>query len=283
MNTIQVLQTIQKSTSSGRGSSYWSTASNCGEKRYLTDIHGEQDQMYVEEKHLGTYIHGLFDARHKGLIENAAVDISPIQDKTWADALKIWNFVQEYFPEEYFGKTVASEMRLEPPKEALEGAFGHQEITGQADRVVVLNEADIMRFYQDFGIGLPGPGVYILDWKTSKSRADEKKSRGSYLESVQSKVYPLLWNLYGGEPCRGMIFFLLVNHAEMRRYSENDRRLSSVQMFFAEHTTRRDQEAIAAINFARRMRDERVKNPYCCVDYMGNECYFRSHNICPGV
>lgn len=282
MNVIQILQTIQKSTSSGRGPSYWSDAANCGERRYLTDLYRQIESTTTDEKQLGTYFHGLMDARFKGHIESD-VDIGPVQDKVWIDAVKMFSFVQEHFPEEYFGQSVASEFRLEPPKEALEVAFGHSEVSGQADRVVKLNEADVLRFYTDFGIGLPGPGVYILDWKTSRARADEKKAFGSYQESIQSKVYPLLWNLYGGEPCKGMIFFLFVNHADMRRTDEGSKRPASVQMFFAEHTAKRDAEAIAAVNFARHMRDSRLKNPYACVDYMGNECFFRANGSCSGV
>lgn len=282
MNITQILQTIQRSTSSGLGPSYWSEAANCGEKRFLADLHQQAPSLASDEKRLGTYFHGLMDARFKGHID-ADVDVGPIQDKVWIEAVKMFSFVQEHFPEDYFGETVASEFRLEPPKEALEAAFGHSEVTGQADRIIKLSEADVLRFYTDFGVGLPGPGVYILDWKTSRARADDRKAFGSFQESIQSKVYPLLWNIYGGEPCKGMIFFLFVNHADMRRYDEGPKRPASVQMFFAEHTAKRDAQAVAAVNFARHMRDNRIKNPYACIDYMGNECVFLSNGFCPGV
>ena len=282
MNPIQILQNCQKSTSSGRGPSYWDVAANCGERRYLTDLHKYVDEPR-DELRLGTYVHALLDARHKGILENSVIDLSEIQDEVWIDALKMNTFIQEYFPEEYFGRSVASEFRLEPPKEALVKAFGHDEVSGQVDRLVMISEADIMRFFQKFGVGLPGPGLYILDWKTAGSRASEKKARGSYLESIQSKVYPLLLNLYGGEPCMGMIFMLFINHAEMRFQDEGPKKQASCQMFFAQHTAQRDAEAIAAVNFAKMMRDQRIKNPYACIDYQGTECYFRSQGICPGV
>lgn len=285
MTVESIFQMAAKSTASGRGASYYDVAQNCGEKRYLSDLHtkmAKEGEQFLSQKQMGTYVHGLMHMRHLGSVpDGTVIDVGAIQDAEMGDALKIFNFMQEYFPESYFGTCAASEYAI-PAGPAHEAFYGHNEISGQLDRLQLLNESDVLRFREDFNLVLPGPGLYILDWKTAGARASERDAAFKYTNTVQSKVYPLQWNLLGGEPCLGMIFFVLVNHANMRRHDETKQKLASVQAFFAPHSTTRDLEARAAVNFARFMRDNRMKNPYACTPYGGEECVFRTNNLCCG-
>lgn len=279
---------IEKGTASGRGPSYWDVASNCGEKRYLTDLHTQivkDAETNVEEKRLGTYFHGLMDAWFKGSFPaDQVIDVSDVQPLQWADAVKMFKFVREHFPKDVWGKLVATELRLpidDAHKAAILEYFGHDEISGQLDALFEVEEEHLAH-YAAIGCELPGPGLYIVDWKTGGARKGDPAARGSFLESIQSKVYPLLCRL-GGLQVQGMIFPFFVNHAAMRRHDEGKAKGSSVQCFFTPWNEVRDMQARAAVNFAREQRNNRTKNPYACIQYTGVECPFRTKGLCDGL
>ena len=285
-----IFQQMHKSTASRRGQSYWEVAANCGERRFLTDLHKElatEDEQFVEEKQRGTYLHALMDAWFKGNITTGQViDVSNTQPLTWHAAVKLFNFVREYFPLNFWGKVAASELSLPIDTAHIEKVtayFGHPDITGTVDLLTELSESDLAIFKQELGLDLPRPGLYIIDWKTGSARKSDTAARGAYLESIQSKVYPLLWNLIGGRPVEGMIFIHLTAHANMRRFDEGPKALSSVQAFFAPHSQVRDMQARAAVNFARKSLIERSRNPFACVSYTGAMCPFFAKGICDGL
>ncbi len=283
-----IFHLINKSTASGRGPSYWDVASNCGEKRYLTDLHTQivkDAETNVEEKRLGTYVHALLDMWIKGAVpEGQVLDTSDILPSQWADAVKIFDFIREYFPKHVWGEFLGTEVKFpidEVHATEILSYFGHVEITGQADALIEVG-AQHLGHYEGLGCTLPGPGVYLLDWKTGGARKGDPAARGSFLESIQSKVYPLLARL-GGIPVEGMIFPYFVNHAQMRRLDEGKGKGASVQCFYAPWNPIRDQQARAAVNFAREQRNNRTKNPYACILYTGVECPFRTKGLCDGL
>ena len=288
MNLQMVFQMMKRSTASGTGQSYWAVAANCGERRYLSDLHKqivEDADDNVELKQKGTYFHALMDFWLKGSIpDNLVYEVSQIEDANFAAAARLFKFYSEHFGKDYWGKYIGSEIRLpanDDHRKRVAEYFGHDEITGQLDALYLLDDLDVIRIERDFGLTLRGSGLYAFDWKTAGARASESKASGSYSNSIQAKLYPLLWNLAGGEPCRGMVHVVIVDHKDMRRYDLDKRNLSSVQVFFAPHTELRDREARGAVNFAREQKINRTKNPFACEDYNGRRCPFYG-TICQG-
>lgn len=290
MNVEAIYHLIEKSTASGRGVSYWEVAQNCGEKRYLSDLHQQlvrEGETNVEEKRLGTYVHGLIHHWYKGSFpDDVVIDVSDTQPQPWADAVKIFNFMRSYFPKDFWGDYVDSELKLpidEAHRAAIREYFGHDEITGQIDWLAELEEKHILNYREkELELDLPGPGLYILDWKTGGARKGPDAARGAFLESIQSKNYPLLARL-GGLNVRGVIFVYFVNHTVMRRYDEGKNKGASIQAFYAPHNEVRDMQARAAVNFAKTQRDSRTKNPYACTTYTGQSCVFKNKGICDGL
>lgn len=283
-----IFHLIERGTASGRGPSYWDVAANCGEKRYLTDLHtqiAKESESNVEEKRLGTYFHGLMDAWFKGSLPvSQVIDVSDTLPPAWADAVKIFEFVRAHFPREVWGMTVGTEVRLpfdDDHKAAIREFFGHDEISGQMDALMEISESHLAH-YASIGCELPRPGLYIVDWKTGGARKGDGAAMGSFLESIQSKVYPCLARL-GGLQVEGMVFPYFVNHASMRRHDEGKAKGSSVQCFFAQWNPVRDMQARAAVNFAKVQRDNRTKNPYACVQYTGVQCPFLAKGMCDSL
>lgn len=286
---LQIFQMAQRSTASRTGNSYWEVAQNCGERRYLSDQHKalvEASEVNVEDKRRGTYTHALLDFWLKGQVDRSLLlDAGPVQDLEYIEAVKMFKFYTEHFAKDYWGAYVASEVKLPVNDEhrgRIASRFGHDEVTGAIDALYLLSAADAERLRATWPtLGALQPGLYAIDWKTAKARAGDDKASGAYSNSIQAKLYPLLWNLAGGEHCQGMIHVVLVNHKEMRRHDLDKRNLSSVQVFLAPWSEARDRQAVAAVNFARSMRDLRTRNPYACEDYSGRRCPFLD-TLCPG-
>lgn len=281
----QIYQELAGSTASGRGVSYWEEASNCGRKRNLIQLHqdiAKAAETYVEEKKLGTLYHGLLQMYRAGRLPDGLVlDVGPVQSQEWAEALRLFRFHREWFPRDYFGEVVATELKLptsDDHKAKIAAHFGHDEITGAVDLVVTMSAADVARLEQERGVQLDGPGLYFVDYKTSGARKSAEAAVANYTASMQAMTYPLLWNLAGGEPCKGMLYDVIVKHEELRRHDVNSKKLASVQTFFARAQPEHANIVKAAINGARQARDDNKANPYACFSnsracpFMGSLC-----------
>lgn len=288
MDSQLIYQQLTRSSASGRGVSYWDNDNDavCGKRLKLAAAHKEMlaaGETNIEEKKLGTFFHGLMEMWLNGtLAEKFVLDVGPIQDQQWAAALKLFNFVREHFDRAYFGDTVGTEVKLpvnDAHKDKVREYFGHDEITGAIDYLVVLSEADVMRWESDWGIQLAGAGLYAIDWKTSGARKSAEAAVSNYTGSMQAMTYPALWNLAGGIECKGMIYFVVVKHQDLRRRDVSPQKLSSLQVFFAKAQPEHLVIVKNTINEARRVRDAGVANAFAC--YANNrECPFLRAGIC---
>lgn len=278
----QVYQGIKGGTASGRGVSYWDNdnAAVCGRKLHLTMLHKDlvaAGEANADEKGIGTFYHGLMDMWFKGKMpEGVTLDIGPVQDMAWAEAIRLFNFTREHFTREYFGQCMGSEVRLPMNEEhaaQVEAFFGHREGTGAMDMLARLSLDDIARLRQDWGISLPGPGLYVWDWKTAGARKSAQAAEAEYTDSMQAKMYPSLWNIAGGEQVLGTIYFVLVKHDQLRRFDVNSRTLSSVQVFFARWEPIHAEIVKVGLRRARKNRDEAEPNPFAC-RLKGRPCPF---------
>jgi hypothetical protein len=287
-DTLLIYQQLSRSSASGRGVSYWDNDNDavCGKRLQLAAIHKEAvaaAETHIEEKKLGTYFHGLMEMWMNGkLAPGMVLDVGPIQDAEWNNALRLFNFMKEHFTREYFGDVVGAEIKLpvnEDHKAKVREYFGHDEITGAIDAMTMLSAADVARLEAEWNIRLDGPGLYLIDWKTSGARKNADAAKSNYTESMQAMTYPTLWNLAGGQQCKGMIYFVIVKHVKLRRHDLDPKNLSSVQVFFAKHQPEHAAIVKNTINEARRMRDAGVANAFAC--YSNNrECAFLRAGIC---
>lgn len=280
---MSVYQNIQRTGGSGRGVSYWSVPAMCGRKRRLMSEHPEVDTI-VDRTALdtGTYYHALKEMWLKGAMpENFIIDADPVQDMEWGEALRLFDFSRCMFPRDYWGEIVAVELKMpidENHAEKVKAFFGHAEATGACDLVVRMNAADVSRIEADRAIELNGPGVYIVDHKTSAARKSEMDARRDYTSSMQCLTYMQMLGLRISEPVKGMIFDVLVKHKNLRRYEEG-RGGASVQTFVA-FPREEDKEIVrAAFDYALTQRQQNMPNPFACYDY-GRECVFLSRGLC---
>jgi hypothetical protein len=271
----QIFQKAQKSSASGRGASYWSTATMCGYKRQVLDQQAaleEDTDDSNEGAHVGTLFHALMDAYFKGHIpEGDVIDASSIQDTEWAEAVRLFLFAKEHFPRARFSTVVGSEIKL-PINEAKRDAFfGHNEATGAMDLLAHFSQADCDWWNNEFpGLGLR-PGLWVFDWKTAAQRCSVDAAPGKYTDTIQSKMYPTLWNLEGGEPVLGTVYLVFVKHKELKRYDQGPKALASVQAFSSHFHPNMMWQVKEAVQYAREQRDSGRKAMFESACYQGGK------------
>lgn len=281
--TLSIYQQVKRTGGSGRGVSYWVVPAMCGRKRRLMSEHPEVDPIVDRSAlDLGTYYHFLKEIWLKGeMPEDVVIDADPVQDLEWGEALRLFNWHRDYFPRDYWGQIVAVELKLpasEDHAKKIEQEFGHEEVTGACDLIVSMTEADVQRVELDRGVKLNGPGIYIVDHKTSGNRRSDMDARSNYTASMQCLTYMYLLNLAFGKPVKGMIFDVLVKHKNLRRYDE-PRGGSSVQTFVAFPREEDGNVVKSALALAKHQREENRANPFACYEY-GRECVFLNRGLC---
>lgn len=280
---IKIFQQIQRTGGSGRGVSYWTVPAMCGRKRRLMteqpDIDTIGDHTALDT---GIYYHALKEWFYLGKIpDGTAIDLDPVQDMEWGEALRLFNWHREQFDRAYWGEIVAVELKMpinEAHKEKVVDWIGHDESTGACDLVVKMSAEDVSRIQEDRAIELNGPGIYIVDHKTAATRKSDTDARANYTSSMQCLKYMHMLSLAFNEPIRGMVFDVLVKHKSLRRVADG-RNGSSVQTFLA--IPRPEDAAIvkAAIAYGMHQREHNLANPFACYDH-GRECVFLSKGIC---
>lgn len=281
--TLSIYQQCKRTGGSGRGVSYWSVPAMCGRKRRLMSEHPDVDPIFDRTAlDLGTYYHFLKEMWLKGeMPEGVCLDADPVQDIEWGEALRLFNWHRQYFHREYWGAIVAVELKMpvnEDHAKAIEDYFGHGEVTGACDLVTRMSQADVERIELEREVKLNGPGIYIVDHKTSGARKSEMDGRSTYTASMQCLTYMHMLNLAFNEPVKGMIFDVLVKHKTLRRFDEG-RNGSSVQTFVAIPREEDGSVVKAAMAYARHQRDANFANPFACYDY-GRECVYLSRGLC---
>jgi hypothetical protein len=283
VDSAEIYGAIKKSGGSGRGVSYWAVAALCGRKAALAAQHPDIDSFGESTAlSVGSYYHALKEMWLTGqFAEDLIIDVEPTLDLEWAEAVRLFAWHREMFPKGYWGQPVAVELKMpinDEHKAKVVDWIGHDESTGQCDLVVKMSAQDVARIQEDRSIELAGPGVYIIDHKTSGMRKSEMDARASYTQSLQAKKYMFMLGLAFNEPVQGMIFDVLVKHKQLRRYDEG-RNGASVQTFFTRPGQEDGRVVRAAIDFGKGARDRAEPNPFACFDY-GRECVFLSKGIC---
>lgn len=255
----------------------------CGRKRKLMTDNPDVDTIGDHTAlDTGIYYHALKEFWLKGQVpDGIAIDADPVQDMEWGEALRLFEWHRQYFGRDYWGEIVAVELKMPINEVHLQKVvkwIGHDESTGACDLVVNMSREDVARIQTDRGIELNGPGIYIVDHKTSSTRKSDSDAKANYTSSMQCLKYMQMLQLAFNEPVKGMIFDVLVKHKNLRRHEEG-RNGSSVQTFLA--VPRGEDAAIvkAAIAYGMHQREHNLANPFACYDH-GRECVFLSRGIC---
>lgn len=252
----------------------------CGKKLALTEKYKDDIESMPKSDALltGTYYHYLMENWVKGFVEtDSVIDTSEIQDPAWAEAVRLFNYVSSNRERNHWGRIMGTEVRLPHNAEhrkaiaSFFGIFGDDTPTGQIDLLVYMSQDKVWDLEYQYGFDLNGPGLYILDYKTTGARVNAESAKGLYTQTVQAMTYPLLWNLSGGAQIKGMIFDVIVKHKVLGENSQ--------QVFVSIPDESHRQVVRSAIRIARASKLRARANPYACF-YKGFECRFLRNAVC---
>ena len=225
MNLDELYQTLQSMPhgSSGRGMSYWRKAAACGRLAVLSARHEEpeNDPDELDARTVGVYYHLLHELGLRGQRDNETWDQTEgAYDANFLEAVRLYRAYRRDWgsPLDRWGATL---LGVEVPipasdvgREAAARLFGGQDVTGRLDALIEISAEALDGIYERTGVQLPGPGRYILDHKTAKSRQD--KHHWDYMFGLQSITYMHLYNLEHPEaPVRGIIFDQIYKHKQI--------------------------------------------------------------------
>lgn len=204
---------------SGKGGSYWTDAATCGMRAIL----GQEQSDLVKLGKLPPpdtknhfVVGSVYHALHEFWRANPEILLDYTESFTnpnVAEGMRLFAGWREHWPMDFWGRTVAVEQVLPGPRsEAAVRALFHGEVfNGKPDLVVEVTAADLPRIAER--VQLPGPGYYILDWKT----ADTFSGGDQYRDGIQAVTYPHLWNMEHPEmPVRGIIFDIIEKHSRRK-------------------------------------------------------------------
>lgn len=288
MNYDDVYQSILSNPrgSSGRGMSYWGDAAQCGRLANLKEANKEPFAPSVEGDDLnalsvGNMYHVLHEVGLRGQAQGEIWDQTDIQvtDPDFIEAVRLYRAYQRDWGDvtkRWGCKLLGVEVKI-PSTEAgtaeAKALFGDL-TTGRLDALVEFDEVDTA--YENTGLLLPGPGVYILDHKTAKSKQD--RHQWEFQFGLQSITYMHIYNMEHPEaPMRGMIFDQIYKHKQISKYpllskAGDVKRDSSYEAFLAIPHEGEEKVIQSLVQLGRKNVQEDRTNPKHC---------FSSFKPCP--
>lgn len=210
-NELYQIAQAKVSGGSGLGNSFWSVAANCGHQRNLkTATPRDPNEPQPDWAVRGTYYHLLHEWHQAGRIP-AGQALLVDSDLWWNEAVTLFNWHVETYPKDAFGTVVGTEVQIPGTPEAQEKiakAFGVPYEwcpTGRYDALSVVDDAQVERAANLWGLLLPGPGRYAIDHKHGKQHSMDDEAK--YTAGEQPVMYMTLDRILNPEnPIRGMIF-----------------------------------------------------------------------------
>lgn len=229
----EILKTIEsmRTTSSGRGVTYWSTAAKCGRKANLIEQNAlrYQDSMTepgedgkVNRLTIGAHFATLMEMWQKRTLPDGTLrDYDEMtHSPELEEALRLFEFYRAQRARDYWGRVVAVELKIPttPQGAQLMKEYFGDETTGRTDLLVEMSEADVARHESNHGLTLDGPGLYIIDQKTGGKHG--AMDYWKYTFGDQGLLYQYIWNTENPDKqVKGMVFDRIVSHTKLTEKS----------------------------------------------------------------
>lgn len=282
-DALPILQSF-KSTSSGTGVSYYTTAARCPKKAALDKQFSELRNAAEDTSaaDAGTIFHALMAIWYEKQ-QHALVELDDMNMSGPADYAKFLfeNYTKHFKPDEW-GKVLGAEMqypRNDFDKALMEDSIGVSPFTMRLDLVVKMTEADVEKVETARpGLVLNGPGVYIVDHKTSGQK--DTNDAIKYIHETQGNAYQMAYNaVHPLAQCKGFIYNKIIGHKKMERFDAKGV-THSFQTFFCPPPNEIKQQAVRNfMKFASEQAKTKVANHTACFDFH-KPCGYLMNGLC---
>lgn len=279
----RILSLASSEGGSGRGMSFYSSASKCGRRALLT----EQQSARIKSGEIpapatksafmvGSGYHKLHELWRSDGLEGMTLDYNePFTNPSVNEALRLFRGWQQFWPRDFWGQTLAIEAVLpssDASKEAVRALFGDV-VNAKPDMVVHLTAADVEHVASR--VQLPGPGNYIIDWKTEDTPGADLK----YMAGLQALWYPIAWELEHPDiPVEGVIFDIIYKHG---RRKDKSITAESFHCVFASSALQSHEPLVGMIKQAQYNIANNIPNRSECIGFFDSCPFFNT--LCDGT
>lgn len=287
MSVLYELLQSKKSESSGRGGSYYGVAAQCGMRSRLQELYPYEEpesdgteitatgRRRVNAKRAGIYFHSLQEMWRLGTIPANLIVAADHADYDFELALNSFiKYRQQWHDNRHnLGRVQSAEVKLPstPAHEKVVLDFtGGIPFTMRYDLLTEITYEDMARLAVERQLALPGPGLYLIDYKLVGQITSQQMWQYSY--DFQQLSYPVIYNLCNPHrPVRGMLTETMarVMKPELRHYA-----------LYLAHADARAAEIVKhGIREAHAAHQAGRANPFSCIGKWG-PCYFLTQGSC---
>lgn len=259
-----VAQTV-RSSGSGRGNSYWEIGANCGFRRFLEDQLGrDPDAPQPDWAIRGTYMHLLLQWWQEGKLAKGQIIEHDESDMLWREAVTLFDWFASTYPRDFWGRVIGTEVQFPSTDEEKRRVAEFFDVpleyapTMRSDVVTEIDAAGVERFAQQ-GVLLPGPGVYIVDWKHGGAHGFDDGWK--FTEGTQPLMYLTLSRKFWKDPPRGIIYHKV---SMTKEKSQLKLKPTSFRIYVATWQPNFEHECRSMVQFAYQSLLRRDKNRYAC-------------------
>jgi hypothetical protein len=289
----QLYSTLQskRSSGSGTGTSFYGISATCGMKGRLYEMfpYEEEEQEFelgqvtatgrkkANGKRAGTFFHALQEYWRTGVVPSDVVFDVSHEDYDYELALRSFNNYRTRYGNDIHnrGTIIDAEVKYPAtPEQAtlITDLLGGLPFTVRYDLKTTLTEAHVEQLMVEYGLFVPGPGDYLIDYKLLASISPAQLNE--YRRGFQGLAYPVIHNICNPDkPVRGMIFDITARVAkpELRHF----------EVVLAEVNDDAIRVVKDGVRLARDNYDAGRANPISgCFGRYG-ECAFSKNALCP--
>ncbi len=287
LGLYEILQSKQ-SSGSGRGGSYYSTPALCGMQGRLKALFPyeekyDEDAQYtptgrrkINARRAGTFFHALQEMwRLDAIPENMAI-AADHADHDYEVALNSFIRYRTHFNNDRhnLGRIAGVEITLPQNDEQsarVREIAGGEPLTMRYDLLTEISNEDMVRIAVERQLSLPGPGLYLIDYKLVGSISANTMWQYSY--DFQQLSYPVIYNAcFPERPVRGMLTEVTarVQKPEPRHYA----------LYLAYADARATDIVRHGVLDATAKLAAGKANPFACMGKFG-PCFFLTNGTCP--
>lgn len=287
MSLYELLQS-KRTSSSGTGSTYYGTAAACGMKARLQEIFPYEEpesdgtdltptgKRKVNARRAGSFYHML---QEMWRLDQIPADVAIAADQSDYDfeiALNSFTKYRQHFGDNRhnLGRVVGAEQTLPATHEQrmqVQLFTGGIPFTMRYDLLTEITYDDVARIAVERELALPGPGLYLVDYKLVASISAATMWQYSY--EFQQLAYPVVYNVcHPDRPVRGMLTEV------MARVLRPEPRHFALYLAYADERT--DEIVRHGIECGNNGQVQGRANPFACIGKYG-PCFFLTNGVCP--
>ncbi|MEO1444625.1 MAG: PD-(D/E)XK nuclease family protein [Cyanobacteria bacterium J06635_11] len=239
----------------------------CAKRQVLKKQHKSDVDDSSPASRIGSLFHKMCEYHFDPAAPEVVWRLPNEHEDELAEAVRLFQAFTAEIKPEMFGRVLHTEWRFPVMRDDYFSVFSRfgVPLKGIVDMVCEMSQEDCYK-WADQGVMLPGPGVYLVDWKTSK----RTQSPDRYSSGFQHVAYQMAYEVIAGVKPRGFIWGCVFGL-----------KMPKVAIYVTTRPNGAEQDiCLSAFKRQRRRIEASEANPFACHNSWGQVCPFLSNGIC---